>query len=161
MKRVLLISLFLFLSVALFAEPSWLGLDFSIEIGWVPRGLYGSYECVEKPCWYNGIAYTYDIKKKDISNSFYTKLDANIWLFKYVFLGGGVGTVMYWDMDSFNPTFLNFIFRSGMAVGWVSLFYEHQCSHPEFTYFPYYKILNARGEGSFDAIILKVQAEFK
>lgn len=98
---------------------SWLALAFSLELGFLPQGAFVIYE--PPPIVY-----------QDFSGSFYTELDARLYAWNLVYIGGGVKTFIWRDGSgwSFYPNTSIYKFAAGLEAGPVEIGFRHYCQHP-------------------------------
>lgn len=123
---------------------SWLMLFFTLEVGFLPQGDMILYEAD----YFSYCPLYWD---------FYTDLEAEIELFGFAFLGGGVRTNEYLlgDGGGFWPHKSAYRFFAGLRWGLLELGFRHWCIHPTI---PIFKYLDASAlwEGAYEELYLRV-----
>ncbi|WP_020613366.1 hypothetical protein [Sediminispirochaeta bajacaliforniensis] len=149
MRKLLFITIITLLSSPMYSQ--WLGFEFLFETG-MANGKFGEME-TDKEREYLSV-YDFDVT--------YIELSPYCWFFERFYVGGSMTVQMLQNRGLFsdgsmynfflnyNPTFINYNFEMGYSYGFVTLFYSHDCAHPQDTY-PYnHRVTTLWGEGSVD-----------
>lgn len=85
-------------------------------------------------------------------NNFYTIIQAKGQLYNFLFIEGNVNTQMFQNSNiyTFEPTFVNYFFKTGITYNGYSIYYHHECTHPITTYQINYYPVTIIGEGYLD-----------
>ncbi len=147
MKRVVVFLLLMLLLVSSVFSLDMLSAEFAVEIGWLPQGVFNMYTSREV---------------FDLSNTFYTSMEAKVFLFEYVFVGGGIDTIIHKSAEgySFVPDGNDYMFIAGIRVGIVEIFYQHNCLHPAPTY-TYFRKFAPQWEAAYDRIGIRIEGKIK
>jgi len=153
MKKVFIL-LFIVMAGLLYSAP--VSMDYSVELGWVPKAAFGGYETIPIIFRYDGnYEIPHDVKGYEFWNSFYTELKTKIWLWDTIFAGGGITVQIHNDGLSFDPDFTNYNFIAGVKWNNIEVFYSHDCTHPQMTYNEFYRVTSLWGEGSLDKFAIR------
>lgn len=168
MKKILFIFLLITYVITSIFSREVISADWGVEIGYVPRGAYGSWEATgEQIVRFDETYYVSNYEDYDISNTFYTDLSTKIWLMEIFYIGGAINVLMTPDLasTSFMPYFINYDFETGFKYSMgkvdVDIFYYHSCTHPQNTYQFVYRVVSMSGEGSMDKIGLRITSNDK
>jgi len=138
------------------AFPEAFGFEAEAIVG-VADGSFGGYDTTKG---------NYTVENNEF-DAFYTELSAYVWLFEHVYAGGSSTVQMLSNykffendelihsMANFNPIFTNYSFEVGVKIGWVTIFWAHDCAHPQTTYAYAYKVTSVWGEGGIDRFGMK------
>jgi hypothetical protein len=151
MKKLIVIIM-LFVSLAGFAESSWLEVEFAFQAGWIP----------------NGAVHFYNPPDTIFLNSFDTTFEINANAFDFVKMGGKCVSLFstYKDNIHFKNDFINF-WPTGMTylvylgiepLKGFSIKYEHSCSHPVAIFLPDYPG-NPLLDKSYDRIYFELRSK--
>jgi hypothetical protein len=143
-KRLVVVILILLATSISFA----LSIEYELEVGWVPRGEFGSRDSAV-----DSSAVNWNIQ----SNTFYVLLGLYILPTRWLYAGGEITTQMSClDMSPprFDPEMTNYRFECGLRFGSVELFYAHDCSHGVISSFAY-RATSLWGLGQIDRIGLR------
>lgn len=146
MKTAWLILVLLLVMSMLFAVDV-LSAEFAVEVGWLPQGTLVMYE--SKTVY-------------DLSNTFYTLLEARIFLLEHIFVGGGMDSSFHKAEESisFVPEGIDYMFTAGLRFGILELFYKHNCIHPAPTYI-YNRKITPLWEIAHDRIGIRIEGKIK
>jgi hypothetical protein len=112
MKAVFVILIF-FCSFT--ASADILSMTAKCEVGYVPVDMF------------------MNIFNQDIMNSYYTDFSARIFLFDFVFAGGGMRchfTQRDLSRANFTPYTMDYSFEAGIKIEGFSIGFRHNCFHP-------------------------------
>ena len=115
---------------------------FAFEFGYTPNIRVLQYE--PSDCYYELIMYT--------------ELECEIFLFNFIFCGGGVRTYITPHNSFFNyaPNTTVYDFKFGLRFKGLEIGGRHRCFHPTFPYLPFYKQELKGLEGSFDELYIRL-----
>lgn len=121
---------------------TWLAFIFALEIGFLPQGDFIMYE---------------EFELIPVQYSIYTDLQAEIEIFDFFFVGGGVKTgAWYHGGYTFFPHRSSYEFRAGFRWKLIEAGWRHYCFHPMTPFFGF-GILDYRAiwEGAYDELYLR------
>lgn len=124
---------------------TFLALIFALEIGWLPNGGFVLYQVPAV---------------LDVSGNFYTDLQAEVWAWDHLYIGGGIKTFI-WDEDgewTFWPHSTLYNFGAGLRFGILTVGWRHFCAHPVMPYSILYDP-ELRGEGAWDEVFVRVSGK--
>ena len=126
---------------------TWLTLFFALEIGITPQISLVSYSPEVE----------WDMLRWGV---FYTELDAEIQLFRYIFAGGMMRTYMVpAEGINFSPRYNIYDFRAGLRWQMLEVGWRHRCFHPMIAYQPLLNVEIQGIEGAYDEIYFRVEVE--
>ena len=126
---------------------TWLTLFFALEIGVTPQvGL---------------VSYTEPIEYDNLDwGVFYTELDAEVQLFRYLFAGGTMRTYMVPSEGiNFSPRYNVYDLRAELRWQVLEAGWRHRCFHPMITYQPLLDVEIQGIEGGYDEVYLRVEVK--
>lgn len=98
----------------------------------------------------------------DYSGTAYVAMEARVWLWDTVFVGGGMKSYFWWHDGkySFWPCVLDSGFEVGVAWKMLEAGFRHQCAHPVLPYLlPYSYEPDWNYEGNYLEIYLRLEGK--
>lgn len=167
MKKKLFLIVILFMVTGSVFAVDFLGLQTKMELGYSSTGFGENYIIPEGSLEdiINGRSFV-------SSNNYYLWIEAYIWVTRHFYIGGGsvvqvtqvrkafTGYTVEEVLPNFNPTFTNYTFEMGINIGPVTVFFAHECTHPQVTYPWAYKSTHIWGEGAVDRVGIRFNRSY-
>ena len=124
---------------------------------------------VESGAYLNSGVYDYNvIQAKDYGFNptiEFVKFGAKIPIFKYLYIGGTVETLMNLSPDrlnplSFFPFYAEYSFVAGLVIKNISIDYEHMCMHSVMPYKYHFQYALLDADKAYDRISVKYEIHF-
>jgi hypothetical protein len=153
MKKIFLVIFLLLLSITAWGGD-WFGMEYALTAAY-GYGLFMEYEFdptvfyePETDKYYT----TYQTKFWEFG-TFFVEMDTTVWLWELLYFGGAITVQMLLDdftgiKPSFRPTATNYNFEMGLYYKGVSLFFKHDCTHPQNPHPFLWRVTSASGEGA-------------
>lgn len=151
MRKLMFLSMILFLGMGLFLTADPLTLDYGFTIAYLPlESLYqstGSYNASEnkKLC-------------------FYADFNTRIYFLDFLFFGGDMRCNFYKnniDFIYFVPDMMTFKFSTGLKFSNFEIGFNHYCLHPVIPYFNQQQNIKVLFEGAYEEIYIKFSSTTK
>jgi hypothetical protein len=145
MKKIMFVIVLLLVSGFVQAD-SWLEVEWAFQFGWIPQGAINFY--------------TPASQMETVANSFDSQFKIDAILFKIMKIGGVC--ITYFNSSTTNiitfvPTGMTYKVYIGIEpIKGISIYYEHECSHPVVAYYPMYQ-----GSFNFDKYFDRIYIEIK
>jgi len=122
---------------------NWLLFIFALEAGIIPTDIFVIYQ----------------VSHEEIHDqSIYIQFEAEIELFKILFVGGSIRTYAWKEIEniSFWPWRDGYLFNAGLRYKILELGFRHYCTHP---IIPYQYPAQMNWEGAYEEIYLRVEGK--
>ena len=157
MKKVII--LLLFLCCLKVSGLDLLSAEFSLEVGYLPKGTLNMYEQTGNQVFYeDGYYWVAEVEKYDLSNTFYTVLASRVYLLESLFMGGSMDVSIHNMGYTFSTEGIDYMFEAGIRLGILEVFYKHNCIHPAPTYL-YSYLFAGKWETAHDRIGVKISGK--